>query len=826
MLLIDVWSRGRVMARRPMTALFSIVLACAGAAAHADSARRVQFNIAAQALSSALAQFSSQAGLQFTAPGAALSNVKSTGVRGEYSTDAALDLLLKGTGFTYRFVDEGTVAISEVGGQQSAAAGLNAEMRLAQSGADQGQPRSSSAAEGDASKSGKLDEIIVTAQKRSERLQDVPIPVTAISAETLTSRNQLRLQDYYASIPGLNLAPGPYGEPFISIRGITTQLNSNPTVGVAVDEVPFGATTALGGGSSVPDLDPSDLARVEVLRGPQGTLYGANSIGGLIKFVTVDPSSDALSGRVQAVGSSVRHGDEVGYSVRGAVNVPMGDEFAVRVSGFTRRDPGYIDNVKTGKRGVNGAEGHGGLFSALWRPSADFSLKLSALLQDIDAQGLSASGIGLGLGEFQQSVLAGAGGFTRRSEAYTANLAARLGNVDLVSLSGYSHSNWSSVYDYEPILNAPVSLFNDYTANKFTQEIRLSARIGSSVEWLLGGFYTHEDSPATQQLRSIDPATGDAGASLLFVDGPPTYNEYAAFANLTFHVTERFDLQVGGRHSKIWQALRVTINGVAQPITRGRDTAFTYLVTPQFKISPDFMVYARLASGYRPGGPNFPNPVAANPQEFTADTTRNYEIGAKGSFLDRRLTLDASLYFIDWQDIQLGVFRNGYGFYINGETARSRGLELSVEARPLAGLAISGWVAWSDATLTQDFPPGSFIPGKDGDRLPFSPRFSGYLSVEQDFPLTDTWTGFLGGSLSYVGERSPGIGADPAVQVDFPAYEQIDLRAGVKHDAWTASLFLNNVADKRGVLAAGPAIGTSVFYIQPRTVGLAVTRNF
>jgi iron complex outermembrane receptor protein len=144
-----------------------------------------------------------------------------------------------------------------------------------------------------------LEEIVVTAQKREERLQDVPIPTTAIAGQTLVDSNQLRIQDYYTSAPGLNLTNNGEGQSVISIRGLTTGAGANPTVGIVVDDAPFGSTRSMAG-SFAPDIDPGDLARVEVLRGPQGTLYGASSLGGLVKFVTVDPSPDALSGRVQA----------------------------------------------------------------------------------------------------------------------------------------------------------------------------------------------------------------------------------------------------------------------------------------------------------------------------------------------------------------------------------------------------------------------------------------------------------------------------------------------------------------------------------------------
>src|SRR5262249_23933181 len=157
----------------------------------------------------------------------------------------------------------------------------------------------------------------------SERLQDVPVPVTVINAQTLADTNQLRIQDYYASIPGFSvISVGIQSITLLSIRGINSDAAGNPSVGITVVDVPYGASTNAGGGTLVPDLDPYDLAHVEILRGPQGTLYGASSLGGLLKFVTVDPSTDGVSGHVESGLSGIHNGAELGYNVRGAVNVP------------------------------------------------------------------------------------------------------------------------------------------------------------------------------------------------------------------------------------------------------------------------------------------------------------------------------------------------------------------------------------------------------------------------------------------------------------------------------------------------------------------------
>jgi outer membrane receptor protein involved in Fe transport len=563
-------------------------------------------------------------------------------------------------------------------------------------------------------------------------------------------------------------------------------------------------------------------------------------MGGLLKFVTVDPSTDGVTGHLQAGTSSVHRGDELGYSLRGAVNVPLSDTWAVRASGFTRRDPGYIDNVQTGEEDLNRADAHGARFSALWRPSADFSLKLSALVQQIEGDG--SSDVFSNLGELQQSLLRGAGAYDRKAQAYSATLAAKLGRFDLTAISGYNRNEIADSVDFSDtaIFRSTaqnlfgvggVPLTTDIDAEKFTQEIRLSAPIGTKVDWLFGVFYTDEDSGFEQNALAVDPATGARAGNLLNLRIPTQYTEYAAFTDLTFHVTDRLDIQIGGRESRIEQVFSQTQVGPLANASANvsglevKPSAFTYLLTPQFRFSPHLMMYARLASGYRAGGINS---SAGVPLQYDPDETRNYEIGAKGDFLDRTLSVDASLYSIDWKDIQVRVRHpvTQLAFTANSGEARSKGVELTVESRPRAGLRIASWVSWNDAVLTADIPPGP-VYGLEGDRLPLSSRFSGNLSLDEEFPLGARMSGFVGGSVSYLSRRL-GNFRSVALRQEYPAYAIADATAGVRHDSWTLTLFINNLTDRRGVLSGGldGSPITAFSYVQPRTIGLSAVKTF
>jgi len=834
----------------------SALLALSATAVQAASLdRQVAFSIPSQPLDGALLEFSRQADIQLALDANELDNIQAPELKGTLAASVALRRLLSSSGFKYYTVGN-TVTVrrtagaddssgssvsaapgdsASVAGHYTTSAASNAKIRVASASSDVG-----------ASETGQrknMDEVIVSAQKRSELLQDVPVPVTAISAQNLIENNQLRLQDYYVSVPGLSVVPVAASVQNLSIRGITTGSGSNPTVGITVDDVPYGSSTAIGNSGFVPDFDPGDLARVEVLRGPQGTLYGASSMGGLVKFVTVDPSTERVGGTLQAGVSGVYNGDQPGYNVRGSVNLPLGDQVAVRASVFSRIDPGYIDNVETGRDGVNKATVRGGRVSGLWAPSSDFSVKLSALLQDYRGDGNNDVATGLGLGDLQQNYIRGTGGYDRRFQAYAATIKAKLGGIDLISVTGYNSNSTRETSDVTWALADATTFYTGVPGtivlveghtHKVSEEVRLSSSIGSTFDWLLGGFYTHEASPGTQPYYAEDPATGQVGIKLADYTTNTALTEYSAFANLTFHITEQFDIQLGAREAHIKQdASQLTDGLLYQDITSvaggsSKSNAFTYLVTPQYKFTKDLMIYARLASGYRAGAPNtVPNQLA----QYNPDKTQNYELGFKGDFLEHLFSVDASVYYIDWKDIQvvlqdLNTFQS---YTINANRAKSQGVELSTTVKPLRGLAINSWVSYDDAKLTEAFPPTpiSTVYGVAGDRLPYTSRWSGSISAQQDFPLPSNGTGFVGATVTYVGDREGTFTATPERQI-FPAYTRTDLRGGAQWGTWSGNLFVLNLADRRAMTSGGP--GTypdyAFNYIQPRTYGLNVIKSF
>jgi iron complex outermembrane recepter protein len=687
------------------------------------------------------------------------------------------------------------------------------------------------------------ENVVVTAQKRAERPQDVPVPVTVLDADRLVETGQLRLRDYYNTIPSFHLV-GLYGfRQTISIRGITTGGFSNPTVGITVDDIPYGASTSNAGSNNIPDVDPGDLSTIEVLRGPQGTLYGASSMGGLIKYVTKDPTSDRVAGTIQLGSTSVHNGDGPGYNLRGSLNLPVTRTLAMRIGGYTRQEPGYISNPILARDAVNDIRSRGGQLSAVWRRSPSWSVKLNALYQNTIADGLGDAHVLPGLGDLDQNYMPDTGRSDITVQTYGATLGANLGRAELTAITGYNLNKYANQYDRSAQQGPTVAQstfgvggmigFDFNSIKRLTQELRVATSLGSRVQWMAGLFYSHEDSNGGQQFFAADRPTGRVVGLSWTRLTPYTLQEVAGFTNVTLRLTDRFDVQLGGRQSHnieddgdyVQSGPWVGDVPVVQPPLHSQSNTFNYLITPRFKPSPDLMIYGRLASGYRVGGPNFF--VAGAPSSYEPDTTQNYEVGVKGEFLDRRLSLDLSMFYIDWSNLQISL-RNATGFtYLtNGSKAKSQGTEITVASRLTRGLSIRGWLAYNDAVLTEALPAGP-VYGISGDRLPNSARVSGNASVEQEFPLSARTIGFVGVTVTHTGDRVSLFTAT-AVRERFPAYNRADLRAGVRHGFWRADLFVNNLTDERGVLAGG--IGyqpTFAFvYIQPRTIGLSVSRSF
>jgi outer membrane receptor protein involved in Fe transport len=708
-----------------------------------------------------------------------------------------------------------------------------------------------------------VSEIIVTAQKRSERLQDVPASVAVLSTQDLTKQGAVRFEDYATRVPGLTFTSVRTGQAQVTLRGITTgAAQSASSTGYYVDEAPVGSVNAYTGGSSTtPDLDPSDLAQIEVLKGPQGTLYGAGAVGGLLKFVTAQPDFENVTGRIAGGVTSVKKGD-VGYSARGMINIPLAkDELVLRVSGFDRRDSGFIDNVtpRIAKDDLNGARVRGfrGLLSAKFGP--DVRLDIQAIGQDTRTDGTNSVDVdALTLrpieGDLKQRRQVRETGFVK-FRLYNATLRADLGQIGLVSSTTYQHTRLNQQADASRGLGVALGALlgipggiglranqTTYSA-RWVQELRATGRnlANGLFDAQLGFYYTHEDD--SNRVPRYDPLLPSTGAALplpniITASILSKYEEYSVFGNVTLHLGDRFDVLGGIRYSNDKQDYAQDYSGLlvgGRRINTGDEKAniFTYLVSPRFKINPDMMIYGRVSTGYRPGGPNAVPPPSVFPDaplQFNPDKLTSYEIGYKASFMDRKVTLDAALFYTDWKDIQIQTSAGGFNFFVNGGSARSKGGEVTLRVMPTRGLLLGLNAGYTLAKLASDAPAAG---GVDGDRLPYVPKVQGSLTGEYKTPAFGDFDATIGGAVNHTSSRESDYSNRFSKRL--PAYTTFDLRAGIEDKRFSLSVFAKNIGDKRGVLVlaqqglapsatAGQVYGAAV--IQPRTIGAEAALRF
>jgi iron complex outermembrane receptor protein len=682
-------------------------------------------------------------------------------------------------------------------------------------------------------------DIVVTAQKREQRLLDVPQSVSVISADALQNTHAERFADYFTRVPSAAIVETQAGQTRLILRGINTG-GVGATVATYVDETPYGSSTSLANGATLtPDLDPSDIERVEVLRGPQGTLYGANSLGGLVKYVTVAPSTDGFHATAETSLEDVSHGD-LGSTTRASVNVPLSDSIAIRASGFYRKDPGFIDDPNRGTD-INGGDTYGGRASILIRPTEKLTLRGTVVLQNLNSDASNtedANPVTLlpTIGNLEQSRVVGEFN-DMRYRVYNGTVNYDFGPVQLISSTSWGNLDQKALQDVTGVYGSlftttfgqplGADIDQNVTQRRFTQEVRLSSSKSPLFEWTVGGFYTRERNSIDQSLNAVDFNTGNAVAGLdglALVNLPTEYREIAGFANGTIHFTHQFDLTFGGRYSHNEQSALQTNGGPLQTASTfeasSSASVFTYSVAPSFKPSENTTIYARVASGYRPGGPNVlpPNASSDVPRQFGADTTTNYEVGIKTELLDRHLSLELTAFDVEWKNIQLIVAVDGFGVNTNGGGARSRGLEFSANARPVTGLTLGISGAYVDAQLTADASP--LTGGVTGDPLPYTAKFSSTVSAEYEHSLSDDLKGIVGASWRYTGSRYSAF--DPVFgQRRLSPYGQIDAHAGVTfgNDRYRIDAFVRNLTNSSGVLDVG-AVGSA----QNGAIALAVTR--
>ncbi|HJV41398.1 TonB-dependent receptor [Caulobacter sp.] len=710
-----------------------------------------------------------------------------------------------------------------------------------------------------------VEEIVVTAQKREQTLIDIPQAISVVSGGTLETQQATSFSDYLKLVPGLQLSQATPGQGRLVMRGVNTGGVAS-TVAVYMDETPFGSSSALVNGAVLAgDFDTFDVARIEVLRGPQGTLYGASSMGGLLKFVTNTPDFGGYAARGRISVEDTKGGD-LSYRTTAMVNIPLSQTVALRASGFYRKDGGFIDSIGTSgsdvENDINDAKVYGGRASLLFKPNDAFDLRLTAMLQDIKADGPTEV-------ESDPDTLKTLYGRPTLSQyvptvsdvayrVYNGVLNYDLGFATLTASSSYTKQNQTKRDDatfnlsglIEAVFGAPNDLYLGQKTNnrKYTQELRLASNAGAPFEWLVGGYFTDEKGLVHQEYIAVTPGslTQLTGLPLLAdLDLNSRYKEYAGFANATLHLGERIDVDVGGRYSHNKQTASQAASGVLAggvPVNsnlKSSDNVFTYSLAPKFKFDEHRSIYGRVAKGYRPGGPNVipPGAPAGTPSSFAPDKVTSYEAGFKGESADHRLSLDVAAYHIDWKGIQLLTVVNNFGINANGADATSDGIEFNASARLAKGLTLSANGAYTNAKLDGD--TSDLVGGKKGDQLPFTPKLSLGFNGDYSWSIGDHQA-YVGASLRVMGKQSGSFDADYRAahgqQRKLSSYEVVDLRAGITVGRVDIEAYVKNLTDADGKTSTssttanglpiypGGAIGTGM--IRPRTIGVSLTAGF
>ena len=855
----------RVIHTRISLVLLAFVLS-SSAVALADPVKSI--DVPPGDLVTALDLLATQAGVECVYSAPQLKGLRTSGVRGNLTAEEAVKKLLEGTNLTVTAHKDGALLISapappatrldDPGGTASSdhspmTTQDRETLRLGQAaplGASGRDPRNSNPENwGPGYDDQELAEIIVTASKRREEISKTGISVSAVSGEELEDRSANSLQDYLAFIPGVSLqslgTPG-FGE--ISIRGIAAQ-SVGATVATYIDGVPFGPTSALTENAMFTlDMNPTDLERVEVLKGPQGTLYGASSMGGLIKYVTRAPDLNNPEFRAVEDYNQAANGGP-GAKISGAVSLPLiPGELAVRLNGYYLHEGGYITDVGVGGEDTNRDNNRGFHASLLYRPFEALSIRLNAITQDTAVHGQDVVDVNLATG---QPVYGGwtqlrylPEPFTNSVRLYSAEVDYRIGKFDFVSATSYSSLAPRDTFDSTAVfaaigqppssLQTPVGGSAEFPSHKVTQEWRLDADRMGPVEWMAGLFFQHEDvvDYVNEQQFSLPTLTPIANFIESFRTG--TLTEYAGFANLTYYVVPSFDVTAGFRDSHISQTSYRGASGLLDnPGNPSQyDTSYqafsessdTYSFGARWRITDDILWYARAASGYRPGGGRT-IPAGAPPgykDYYSADSLWDYESGIKVRALGGRLTFDADAFWINWKNIQTlqPVLPGSIVFNdSNAGTALSRGAEAEVKYIPVKGVTVGANGAFTQAKFTQTVP----MVAENGEPLFFVPKYTATVYGDLSHPVGRGWNGFVGADYQYTAERLD------SNRTPLPAYSIWNFRFGVRDSHFRANVYVNNLTNKMAFLGYGNGgFGAPYGFAvnQPRTVGVMFSQTF
>ena len=657
-----------------------------------------------------------------------------------------------------------------------------------------------------------IGEIIVTAQKRATSLQDVPFSIAALTSEDLTQSGATNIIEVARNVPGLYIADLGPGQSQVAIRGISAgqvvrdQPGVKESVGVYLDESPISVALF------TPDLDLYDLDRIEVLRGPQGTLFGAGSSSGAVRYITAQPNVGNLGGSLDLTAGAPTDG-EFGGSVRGSINVPIGENAAMRAVGYYTELSGFIDSVypdRATREDVNGGSRAGGRLAFRFEPSENVTITPRIVYQKLETDGYPRIDVYNILGNpyttTETPVDPGERGqVTQFREGLTDDflmgdlkLDFSFGNdLGLTAVTTYVDRQVEVIRDASQLtgsvtfgslggttddarLDSPLHDDTDYQA--FSQEIRLASTGEGPFQWLVGAFYQQADRKYGQTLPT--PGYDDLTMALIGVDSsdfnaPPDtpfysrlsydFQQFAVFGEATYRFNPQWALTGGLRYYDYEEDRLLTFAGLFadQGYTDEPGSVSADGISPRvilaYSPSKDVQFTAQVAKGFRLGGINDPlnrglcqgtdlQTYDGHPQ-FNDEKPTNYELGTKTRFAEGRVTFNAAVFFTDIKDLQVIADAGSCSsrIVLNAQ-AESKGAEMELYYRPSENWDFGLAATYADADITEDYLPNQPVAGiREGNRLPTAPELQASATGAYNFNLTDTLHSYVRLTLQHVG---------------------------------------------------------------------------
>ena len=708
-----------------------------------------------------------------------------------------------------------------------------------------------------------VEEIVVTATKRLTTTKDTPAAIAAVGGETIRDSQSFSLESFTRLDPSIQINNRGLGDNQIIVRGISS--SGKPTVGLYYDEAVITGLGLDGGSDNQPNIQLHDLERVEILKGPQGTLFGAGSMSGTVRFITHKPDLSQQSFAFSGSAASVEDGNEL-YRGEAVANLPIvAERVGLRAVAWGDTGGGYIDQQRSGAlyEDVNDQTVWGTRLTLVSRLTDAFSVTLMGLYQESEADGSQYFEFGQ---DSYRNISPTQEPFEDEIKLFSVVADYDVGFGTFTGTVSYMDRQLFLSRDSTPTarrFDLPVDLayHQDQDIANLSSELRFSSAFDGPAQFVAGVFYAEQESDARNAALVADSATGlarcnfhaDCVASGLARDdvnsatGEVTIDQFAAFAETNYQLTEKLGATVGlryysadiGQRTISTQALRHPIFSPVQTddvLSLDEDTSeneTSYNFALSYALTDATALYGRIASGFRPGGANDSDAAAQQgviaPDHYESDELWSYEVGAKSYFLNRMLYTEVALYRINWSDQQISVDDPGGTFVYIANAGKSyvNGFELQINAQPTDALSFNLGATYTDSRLSEDMPAGAQTSGLDGDRIPYTPKWSYAGQVRYEAPFSSSLTGYASTHFNYRGESYTNFNSQAEDYRQLDDYFLVGLRAGVRFDTWDAGIFVDNVTDEVpeiGLRVTGD--GYRVYTTRPRTVGLRVSTSF